>query len=44
MFSREHAPGFHQAPGLWVLSGKNRDEIVKLINRAIEHGPSKPPG
>jgi hypothetical protein len=32
--------GFIKLPG-WILSGKNRDELVKLIDRALEHGPSK---
>ena len=29
--------GFIKLPG-WMVAGKNRDEIVKLINRALEHG------
>lgn len=29
--------GFIKLPG-WMVAGKNRDEIVKLINRALEDG------
>ena len=32
--------GFIKLPG-WMLASKNRDEMVKLINRALEIGPPK---
>ena len=32
--------GLFKLPG-WMLSSKNRDEMVKLINMALDNGPSK---
>ena len=32
--------GFFKLPG-WMLATKNRDEMVKLINMALNNGPSK---
>lgn len=36
--SHNRPQGFHKMPGA-MLKGTNREEMVKVINRAFEHGP-----